>query len=210
MDSRVGGEAMWNSPTHYDIKDALDDISNKITVYDSLFIVIISHGGPESFVIRADVSSGNAEGHPDTQATVMEYNNFGSYLNSKFGTGSNRKYAVMVVVNQACYSGTMISHLSGENRILITAADSTHEAWTMASFYGEDIGAHWAFLYKGRNWRFDESHHGFILTMGTIDNPTSVKSVYDHGVDATNNNNGLPPSYPDMWYDGFDPNKVYW
>ncbi len=26
-------------------------------------------------------------------------------------------YAVMVVVNQACYSGTMISHLTGEKQI---------------------------------------------------------------------------------------------
>ena len=103
---------------------------------------------------------------------------------SDFGDSENKKYVVMIAVNQACYRGTMISHLSGENRILITAADSTHDSWTMAAFYGEDLGTHFA--------------HGFILTMGTMDNPTSARYAYDHGVDATNNNNYSPPSYPEI------------
>ncbi len=34
-DGRVNGEAMWNSPTHYDIRDALNDISSQIYEVDS-------------------------------------------------------------------------------------------------------------------------------------------------------------------------------
>ena len=208
--SRVYGEAMWDSSSYRDIKDALDEIASKITIHDSLMIVIIAHGGPGGFGIRADVPSCDVEEHPNTQATSLDYESFGYYLNSSFGNGNNRKYAVMVVVNQACFSGTMMPYLKGDNRILISAADSTHESWTMATFPYEDPYTHWAFLYKGRNWRLDDSHPGFILTMGNLKNPNSVEVAYNHGRDATFNNNDLPPSYPEIEAYSIDPSKIYW
>ncbi len=204
-DSRVDGEAMWDSPTHYDIKDALDDISNKITIHDSLFIVIIAHGGPGGFLIRNDTPDSEAQNHPDRQGATIDYSNLGTYLNTKFGTGSNRKYAVMIVVNQACYSGTMISHLSGENRILITAADSTHEAYTE---WGYPKYQHWAFIYQGRVYWPWETHDGFILSMGTIASPNSIEYCYEKGEDAAENNHGAN-SYPQIESSTLNPNKIY-
>jgi hypothetical protein len=110
----------------YNIKDALDEIASKITVHDSLMIVMITHGSSGGFGIRSDISQQVSEDHPNWQLTSLTYSYFGDYLTSIFGNNSNRKYAVMIVVNQACFSGSMMDELRGENRILISAADSGH------------------------------------------------------------------------------------
>ncbi len=223
-DSRVDGEAMWDSPNYYDIKDALDEIGNKITVYDSLMIVIITHGGPGGFEIRADIPSSTAEEHPNTQATSMSYESFSNYINSKFGNGNNKKYAVMIVVNQACYSGTMMDHLQGENRILITAADSTHESYTEAAFNLGDYWLqqpyqHWAFIYQGREKKlydngqlFFPTHDGFIKSLGNIQSSESLSHAFICGDNAQYYNgkyDGEKDANPQMDWNGLDPTKVY-
>ena len=216
----VDGEAMWNSPTHYDIKDAFDDISNKITVYDSLIIVIIAHGGSGGFLIRNDISNSEAQQHPNYQGTSIYYSDLGVYLNAKFGTGSNRKYAVMIVVNQACYSGTMMSHLSGENRILITAADSTHESHTEDAWPPfQQPFQHFAFIYQGRIKKFYSdgqfffpTYNGFILSLGNIQTPESVYHAFIWGNNAQYHNGDYDGEFdanPQCNYNSISPLNTY-
>lgn len=45
---------------------------------------------------------------------------------------------LLIIVNQSCHSGTMMPHLYGENRILISAADST-DGDTDYGYYAERI-----------------------------------------------------------------------
>ncbi len=120
-DTIVDGEAMWDVPNKFDIKDALDVIESKITVHDSLFIAIITHGGQGGFGIRSNAGAQTSENHPGWQGESVSYSDFGDYINTTFGNNANRKYAVLIVVNQACYSGAMMHHLYGEKRILISA-----------------------------------------------------------------------------------------
>jgi len=108
---------MWNVAGKYDIKDALDEIASRITMHDSLMIVIITHGGSGGFGIRVDVTGNEAVNNPSSQSGWMSYSDLGNYINTKFGDNDNRKYAVMIIVNQACFSGSMIDDLYEENGI---------------------------------------------------------------------------------------------
>jgi hypothetical protein len=220
-DSRVDGESTWDSPTHYDIKDALVEIGNKITVHDSLMIVTITHGYQGGFEIKNDISDSWAEQHPEDQGYYISYSDFGNYLNSKFGNGNNRKYAVMIVVNQACYSGSMMSHLGGENRILISSAKSNEESYTEIGGY-----EHFAFIYEGRRlvlfdeWTIyaDDHYPGFILSLGSSSNPKSVQTSFDKGYYAATHNYksayggaiyGDGRSHPQLTYEGVSPDEIY-
>ena len=204
----IRGEAMWNSPTHYDIKDALDDISNKITVHDSLMIVIIAHGASYSqtsglFVIRADVSDSEAEKDPGSQISSMycDYShngNFGAYLNEHFG-GNNeipRKYAVMSIIVQSCNSGSFIPNLEGDHRIVMTAAKWNEEVYTEANFWLRND--HWAFLYQGAVVSYTgatDYYPGIILSLGSTNSPKSLYSAFDQGWLAAESNNRFNTYY---------------
>ena len=206
-DSIVDGEVMWNSPDKYDIKDALNDIASKITVHDLLMIVIITHGGSGGFVVRADVSYNEAKSNPSSQSGWMSYSDLGNYINTKFGNNNNRKYAVMIIVNQACFSGTMMDSLKGTNRILISAADSGHKAWTETAWAGQTPYEHWAFLYQGRAWPW-ETHDGFILGMGQLDNPESIEHAYEKG-DYAAAHNHCEYSHPQLIWMNIVPARAY-
>jgi len=224
-DGIVDGEAMWDVPGKYDIKDALDSIASRITIHDLLMIVIITHGGPGGFGIRVDISKSEAEQYPERQGESITYSDFGNYLNAKFGSsGSGCKYAVMIIVNQACYSGTMMDYLKGENRILISAADSDHETWTEAAFRLGSVWLqtpyeHFAFIYQGRMKKFYENgqfffptYNGFILSMGSVDMPESLQVMYQRGDYAEHHNGNYYDenySYPQMEYNMLAPEKIY-
>ena len=208
-------KVMYNKLDYYDIKDAIDDIGKRITRDDSLMIVIITHGGPGGFGIRADVSDSEAEQNPESQDYSLDYSDFGNYLNETFGnTSGNRKYAVMITIIQACNSGTAIKYLYGDHRILITATRGDEEAWTEAGGYD-----HWAFLYQSGIW--PDIHPGFILSMGTMNNPHTIFYAFKKGSFAAQNNsvhnshpqiddnfNGLSAQDGDT-NDGEYANKIY-
>ncbi len=197
----IRGEAMWDSPTHYDIKDALDDISRMITVHDSLLIVIIAHGGNLGetggfFHIRADISDSDAEENPASQMYPVncDYSypvNFGAYLNEHFGgnNGIPRKYAVMSIIIQSCDSGSFIPNLEGDYRIVITAAKWNEEAYTEANFWSRND--HWAFLYQGAEVSYigtATDYPGVILSLGSIKSPNSLYNAFSKGLLAAEKN----------------------
>ncbi len=98
----------------------------------------------------------------ESQDYSLDYSDLGNYLNETFeNTGSNRKYAVMIVVNQACYSGTMISHLEGDHRILI-AAKNNEETYTDVG----SVAAHWVFLYEGAVYKYgyNAATHNYVMS----------------------------------------------
>ncbi len=195
-DSIVDGEDMWGASGVFDIKDALDAIAANITKHDSLMIVIIAHGWNGGFIIHADIPRSEAERNPEEQETGLTYKKLGTYINSKFGNGYDRKYAVMIVVDQACYSGTMMNHLYGQNRILISAAKSNEEAHTFGNFHPpEPAFLHFAFIYMGRHAYtvlyppvIDEYYDGFIKSIGNINTPVSVLYAFEKGYTAARNN----------------------
>ena len=204
----IRGEAMWNSPTHYDIKDALDDISSKITVHDSLMIVIIAHGASYNqtsglFVIRADVSNSQAERDPSSQMHTVycDYSsngNLGTYLNEHFGgnNGIPRKYAVMSIIIQSCNSGSFIPNLEGDYRIVMTAAKWNEDVYTEANFWARND--HWAFLYQGAvvsRTGSTEYYPGVILSLGSINSPNSLSNVFSQGWLAAEENNRFNTYY---------------
>ncbi len=86
-----------------------------------------------------------------------------------------------------------MDELRGENRILISAADSGHEAYTEYAYRIDTLFQHFAFLYqrKGCWW---QTHDGFILALGNIINSRSIKNAYDNGVEAVNINIQDTPS----------------
>lgn len=84
-----------------------------------------------------------------------------------------------ITVNQACYSGSMMSHLYGENRILISATDSGHEAWTEMAFR------------LGRDWLHPPYQRG------------------DYAEHYNGNYYDENYSYPQMEYNMLAPEKIY-
>lgn len=139
----------------------------------------------------------------NNQIKVRRLQPFENYLNSTFGNGNNKKYAVMIVVNQECFSGTMMSHLAGENRILISAAKSNQEAYTEGKFNIEPNIVppppptpyrYWAFIYEGRHANsgvsliYDIRYPDFIKSLGSIENPESIYYAFEKGYDAATNN----------------------
>ncbi len=196
-DSIVDGEAMWDSPTHYDVKDALDDIGDKITIHDSLFIVFITHGGYTStghgfLELRAHISDEDAEKEPEEQEAAYDYDYFGEYINNTFGNSvSNRKYAVMTIVIQACHSGAALKHLYGDHRIIISATKSDENSYT-------EIGGfdHWAFLYQ--SGLSISPNLGFVLSMGDLRYPHSIYQAFKKGQHAAQNNGWLHDSNPQI------------
>ncbi|GEM_PF-3124558 len=212
-ESIVDGEAMWDVPNKFDIKDALDEIASKITTHDSLFITIVTHGGPGGFGIRSNADAQTSEDHPGWQGESVSYSDFGDYLSATFGNNANRKYAVMIIVNQACYSGTMMSHLYGENRILISAADSTHEAWTEYAYALVDTPyQHFAFIYEGKQGLPPGITPGFIKSLGSLLSPEDIFYAYSSGVNAQYHNGphaGDWDSNPQCESYDIIPSKIY-
>ena len=193
----IDGEAMWNSSDHYDIKDALDDVAKKITVHDSLLIVIIAHGDKKSFMIRSSINYPNLiEQDPiQYEPKYLYYTNvkvgvsFSEYINNTFGGGNGipRKYAVMTIIIQACNSGVAIKHLYGDNRILITSSKVDERSYTETGGYD-----HWAFLFEGKIMDAGitiATYPGFIKKLGNMQsNPQSLYAAYLDGYTAATNN----------------------
>lgn len=97
-----------------------------------------------------------------------------------------RKYAVMILVIQACNSGAAINHLYGDRRIIITAARYDEYSYTETGGY-----EHWAFLYEGKimNTGFTVStYSGFIKGLGVMHSPLSLYNAYAYGYVAATNN----------------------
>ncbi len=194
-DEIVDGEAMWDSPTHYDIKNALDDISSKITVHDSLMIVVIAHGGYKTsssgfFLVRADISDSDAIRNPSNQIYEVDSDTFGAYLNSHFG-GNNggRKYAVMTIILQTCNSESMVPNLEGDHRIVMAASDWDKETYIeMGSNF-----QHFAFIYEGST-QIDgvttSTYPGIIESMGSLSFPHSLYYMYSDSCTSTSHNYG--------------------
>lgn len=88
-----------------------DYIVAKTTNHDSLIGVIVTHTWSVKFGIRADVLNTEAINNTSLQEISLSYDALGNSINATFGNGNNRKYAVMIIVNQACFSGTMMNHL---------------------------------------------------------------------------------------------------
>ena len=203
-DGIVDGEAMWDVPGKYDIKDALDEIARKITVHDSLLITVIAHGGYYNenegfFIVRSGVSSSEAENNPASQKHVINCGdswngNLGAYLTQQFGgnDGITRRYAVMTIVLQTCDSESLMYNLEGDRRIVIAGARWNETAWSELG--GDD---HWAFLWEGRHMVFlsdwsiwkDEKFPGFIRSLGTmLVSPHSIYQAFCEGSDAATHN----------------------
>ncbi len=104
---------------------------------------------------------------------------------------------LLIIVNQAYFSGAMIDYLNGMNRILITAADSDHESWVEYAYKADSPFQHFAFIYQGKGWWW-QTHDGFIRTLGNIINPSNIKNAYDNGVEAVNINIQNTPSNPQI------------
>jgi len=195
MDFYVYGKAMWDSPAHYDIKDALDDISSKITIHDSLMIVIIAHGGYRTsnsgfFLVKDDISDSEAMRNPSNQIYEIDSSSFGMYLNSHFGSdNSGRKYAVMTIILQTCNSESMIPNLEGDHRIVMAASDWDKETYVeMGSNF-----QHFAFIYEGAT-QIDgvttSTYPGIIKSMGSLSSPHPIYYMYSDGCISTSHNYG--------------------
>jgi len=196
----VDGECMWDSSRYYDIKDALDELAKDSTKNDLILINIITHGGyyyEENgfFGIRSDVSKQDAENDATQQKDSINYDDLGIYLSNRFG-GDNRKerkYAIMIMINQACYSETIIPNLRGQNRILISSAKWNKESYTEYRNLG-----HFAFLYEGLHQAFlsdwgiwkSDPYPGFIPNMGSLSAPNSVNYAFNKGYEAARHNFG--------------------
>lgn len=169
----------------------------------------ITNGTLSKILIRNYIACCDAERHLNKQMAVIDYSNFGDYLNNAFGNSDNRKYAVMIVVNQACYSGTMMSHLSGENRILISAADSMHEAYTE---WGYPKYQHFAFFHEGGMPGQYPGKEGFTPALGTLSNPKNLHIAFDDGSTAEYYNGehaGEKYSFPQLDSQDISQDNVY-
>ena len=184
--------------TYESIQNTLSLIGSKITINDFLFTSIKSHGygGTGGFYVNNN--------HQDIiNCFGLDYYQKGrdvkySELNEFLTNSLQGKYARMTIIVSTCHSGTAINSLSGEKRVIITSAGD-ELSWTELN----DL-THGAFLHEGHRRYFipigalvyvpvDEYKAGFIPSVGSIENPRSLKYAYDMGYAAARFNYEISP-----------------
>jgi len=130
----------------------------------------------------------------------------------------------IAIVFAACYSGTAIYgtdehpdwNLQGDNRIIISSSNRNELSWTE----WEPIinkAQHFAFLHS---WHYllplegkEIWYYGFLLTMGSIDNPFDAHYAYCSGYVAATHNGikyvSEQTSHPQI-YNGYLARYTYW
>ncbi len=156
----------WNGAKNYysisqdNVKKAIDDVAAKITPEDILFFYYTAHGSFQSLDGDGDKNTGEQE---DISATELD-------------TWLDNITAKQVILLQGCKTGSFISKLSQNNRIIITATDANTSSWEDMLGYGDpdwDPNApddDWANNPTNRNWDGSEFSSGFRMAFRDIDN----------------------------------------
>lgn len=108
-----------NSATKANVISTFQDIKNRITANDMLFIFTTNHGGQT----RA--------GTPDVRLWLwnqeyIEDNNFATLLD-------DLSYKIAIITMEQCYSGGFIDNLQGQNRVIATACRWDEVSWACDS-----------------------------------------------------------------------------
>lgn len=224
-DSRVDGEAAWDLPDKFDIRDAIEEIGGKTTKNDFLFFGEACHGYETDAIM---VSNGEGYG-----AYLSYPNTLGPFINQNFGGKDNEKqYDRMCIVLQSCWSGQGINDLAGEDRIVMSATNRGELSWTeltIKDVWGNvisksDVSEHFAFLHEGLHFwtewgglvRHFDYYPGFTPSLWAhwdyssfpwtwVDKPNSIGYAFDCGYYAARNNYGgglATRSYPQLDDDG--------
>ncbi|MEM4293930.1 MAG: C13 family peptidase [Thermoplasmata archaeon] len=173
-------QAIAGEATYEDFCTSLSSIGKKITENDFITILFNQHGfngGLEFRLIEKTIKD-----HYDIYKVIIEgsciwWEDIESQIDSMIS-----EYARMVIVVQACYSGSAITHLAGDKRVVVTSATENEVSWGELGTYD-----HWAFLWEGKhNWW--DVHPGFIPNMGSIIQPFSVGWAFKKGFDAAQMN----------------------
>jgi hypothetical protein len=134
---------------------------------DSLVFYMVDHGNVDNFRVQSD--------------EVMSSNELGSWLNSYSGRLS--------LVYDACKSGSFIDELEGENRTIITSANSTQDALFLQDGAISFSGLFWQHIDNGQDMygAFTQSSSFFsnnalnqtpMLSVSSVSDTTALKGRY--------------------------------
>ncbi|MEM2935133.1 MAG: C13 family peptidase [Candidatus Thermoplasmatota archaeon] len=156
----------WNGAKNYysisqdNVRKAIDDVAEKIGAEDVLFFYYTAHGSYQSLDGNGDKNTGASE---DVSATELD-----SWLDE-----INAKQFILL---QGCKTGSFISKLSQNKRIIVTSTDDKTSSWEDMLGYGDpewdpnapnDDGAN---NPTNRNWDGSEFSSGFRMAFRDIDN----------------------------------------
>ena len=160
----------WNGATNYykisqeNVKKAIEDVADRISVEDFLFFYYTAHGSYQSLDGDGDKNTGKSE-----DVSAVELDGWLDEINAK-----------QFLLLQGCKTGSFISKLSQSNRIIITSTDATSSSWEDMLGYGDpdwdpnapdDDGAN---NPANRNWDGSEFSGGFRLAFRDI-NSNGIK-----------------------------------
>jgi len=132
LDNNGEADDVDAEPTEANLEHAITEWASDV---DNLTIFLTNHGGDKVFTLQGEVDILNAD-----------------KLNGWLSTRQNKTQGKIKIIYDACYSGSFVQTLKGENRIIITSAAANERAyfddkgslsfsnyfWTHV-FYGLDI-----------------------------------------------------------------------
>ncbi len=171
QDHSDGCEAVDDEASRDGLKSAIESVEQNMTVNDFLVIALTGHGS----------NDGRMQLQRESEYyELLEYSKLNEFL-------QNISYNRMAMMIWACYSGTAIPQLEGENRIVMTSSEAGEPSYTTVGSDGKSS----AFLYEGRHyytpWNY-HSYDGLVKRLGSINEPHHLWRAWYAGYWACRNN----------------------
>ncbi|MFB6340360.1 C13 family peptidase [Saccharicrinis sp. FJH62] len=138
------------------LDDAIDELNADIDFNDKLFVFTTNHGGgylTSGSSNRGGVSDADGDEN-DTQSideTFSRYNE-SSITDDDFADLINSVNAAqMIIVLEPCFSGGFLADLSGENRVIISAATENEFSWAMSGGAYDEFSYHFTSAVNGND-----------------------------------------------------------
>lgn len=136
--------------------DAIDELNADIDFNDKLFVFTTNHGG--GYLTSGSANKGgvnDSDGDEnDTQSideTFSRYN-VSSITDDDFADLINEiNAAQMIIVLEPCFSGGFLADLSGENRVIMSAATENEYSWAMSGGAYDEFSYHFTSAVNGND-----------------------------------------------------------
>ncbi len=138
------------------LDDAIDELSADIDFNDKLFVFTTNHGG--GYLTSGSVNKGGVNDtdgdESDTQSideTMSRYND-SRVTDDDFADLINEiNAAQMIIVLEPCFSGGFLADLSGENRVIMSAATENEYSWAMSGGAYDEFAYHFTSAVNGND-----------------------------------------------------------